>query len=70
MKIEHLKPDPDNPKRWRTVVEELSIYEIERAEYKKDSQDNWVVIPPEEVRAPGSYVLLIKDKNRKVLGYQ
>jgi hypothetical protein len=70
MRIDRNDLDSHSQKPGMPVTEELYVYEIQRAEYKKDSQDNWIIIPINEKRKPGSYILVIKDKNGKPLGYQ
>ncbi len=70
MRIERLEPDPKHAKRVRHVTEELHVYQLQRAELKKDAQDNWILIPPNDKRDRGTYALVISDKNGKSLGYQ
>jgi len=70
MRIQRLEADKKNLKHPRNVTEELQVYNVQRAEYAKDANDDWVFIGPDEKRAPGTYLLVISDKNGKILGYQ
>jgi hypothetical protein len=70
MSVHRVEPDPDDHTRGRPVTEELSIYDLRRAEYKKDAVGNWIFIPADAKRSPSSYVLVISDKAGKILGYQ